>query len=139
MKKAIVLSCLDGLLRFFTLYLISDLSVSVYTESILSIIAAALLIAVYYAISHFTAKMTSFKNRPVFLILSLVTFLFLTFIWGIMVKFGAAEIHIFPQGTWDTGAGWSAIMLCAMLITASLIERSIMIFVSVYRRKSNEN
>lgn len=64
MKKAITLSCIDGILRFLTLFLIIDLSVSVYTDSIFSIIAALLFIAVYYVISHFIAKKVTSKKTP---------------------------------------------------------------------------
>lgn len=95
MKKAITLSCIDGILRFFTLFLIIDLSVSVYTDSIFSIIAALLFIAVYYVISHFIAKKVTSKKRPVFWISSLVAFILLLIIWGIAVRIGVAEIHIF--------------------------------------------
>lgn len=139
MKKAITLSSLDGLLRFFTLFLITDLSVSVYTESIFSIVAAAVFIAVYYVISHFVAKKISVITRPMFFVSSLAAFLLLLIIGGVTVKIGVAEIHIFPQRAWDTGTGWAAIMLCAVLVITSVIERSIMIFISIYRRKNNEN
>lgn len=64
MKKAITLSCIDGILRFFTLFLIIDLSVSVYTDCIFSLIAALLFIAVYYVISHFIAKKVTSKKTP---------------------------------------------------------------------------
>ncbi len=139
MKKVITGSCLDGILRFITLYFIIDLSVSVYTESIFSIVAVALLIAVYYVISHFIAKKIAIQTRPAFYISSLSVFLLLLFIWGITVKLGVAEIHIFPQGAWDTGTGWAAIMLCAVLVIVSVIERSVIIFISIYRRKKYEN
>ena len=139
MKKAITLSSLDGLLRFFTLFLITDLSMSVCTESVFSIIAAVLFIAIYYVISHFIAKKITVKNHPVFLISSLATFILLLVFWGIAIKLGIAEIHIFPQGAWNTGTGWAAIMLCAVLVIASVFERSIMTFISFYRRKNNEN
>ena len=139
MKKVFSLSFLDGLLRFSALFLITDLSVSVYTESIFSIFATALFIAVYYVISHFIAKKISVINRPMFFISSLAAFLLLLIIWGVTVKIGNAEAHIFPQGAWDTGTGWAAIMLCAVLIMASVIERSIIIFISVYRRRKNDN
>lgn len=139
MKKVITLSCIDGILRFFTLFLIIDLSVSVYTDSIFSIIAALLFIAVYYVISHFIAKKVTSKKRPVFLISSLVAFILLLIIWGIAVRIGVAEIHIFPRGAWDTGAGWAAIMLCTVLIIASVIERSILTLISVYGRRKNDS
>ena len=139
MKKIFSLSFLDGLLRFSALFLITDLSMSVYTESIISIIAAVLFIAIYYVISHFIAKKITVKNRPAFYISSLSVFLLLLFILGITVKLGAAEIHIFPQGAWDTGTGWAAIMLCAVLVIASAVERSVMIFISVYRRRKNDS
>lgn len=140
MKKAIALSCIDGILRFFTLFLIIDLSVSVYTDSIFSIIAALLFIAVYYVISHYIAKKVTLKRRPVFWISSLVAFILLLIIWGIIaVKIGVAEIHIFPRGAWDTGAGWAAIMLFTVLVIASVIERSILTLISVYGRKKNDS
>lgn len=139
MKKAITLSCIDGILRFFMLFLIIKLSVSVYTDSIFSIVAALLFIAVYYVISHFIAKKITSKKRPVFLITSLVAFIFLLIIWGIAVKVGVAEIHIFPRGAWDTGAGWAAIMLCTVLVIASVIERIILTLISVYRRKKYDS
>ena len=139
MKKAITLSCIDGILRFFTLFLIIGLSVSVYTDSIFSIIAALLFIAVYYVISHFIAKKITSKKRPVFLITSLVAFILLLIIWGIAVKIGVAEIHIFPREAWDTGAGWAAIMLCTVLVIASVIERIILTLISVYRRRKNDS
>lgn len=140
MKKAITLSCIDGILRFFTLFLIIDLSVSVYTDSIFSIIAALLFIAVYYVISHFIAKKVTSKKRPVFWISSLVAFILLLIIWGIIaVRIGVAEIHIFPRGAWDTGAGWAAIMLCTVLVIASVIERSILTLISVYGREKNDS
>lgn len=82
MKKAITLSCIDGILRFFTLFLIIDLSVSVYTDSIFSIVAALLFIAVYYVISHFIAKKITSKKRPVFWISSLVVFIFFAYYLG---------------------------------------------------------
>ena len=139
MKKATTLSCIDGILRFLTLYLISDLSLSVYTESLFSIIAAALFIVIYYIISHFIAKKIAIQSRPVFFISSLVAFIFLFIIWGIAVKIGVAEIHIFPRGAWDTGAGWAAIMLCTVLVIASVIERSILTLISVYGRRKNDS
>lgn len=139
MKKAITLSCIDGILRFFTLFLIIDLSVSVYTESLFSIIAAALFIVIYYIISHFIAKKVTSKKRPVFLISSLIAFILLLIICGIAVKIGVAEIHIFPRGAWDTGAGWAAIMLCTVLVIASVIERSILTLISVFGRRKNDN
>lgn len=139
MKKVITSSCLDGILRFITLYLIIDLSVSVYTESVFSIIAAVLFIAIYYVISHFITKKITVKTHPAFYISSLSVFLLLLFIWEITVKLGIAEMHIFPQEAWDTGTGWAVIILCAVLVIASVIERSIMIFISIYRRKNNEN
>lgn len=139
MKKATTLSCIDGILRFLTLYLISDLSLSVYTESLFSIIAAALFIVIYYIISHFIAKKIAIQSRPVFFISSLVAFIFLFIIWGIAVKIGVAEIHIFPRGAWDTGAGWAAIMLCTVLVIASVIERIILTLISVYRRRKNDS
>lgn len=70
-----------------------------------------------------------------FLISSLVAFILLLIIWGIAVRIGVAEIHIFPRGAWDTGAGWAAIMLCTVLIIASVIERSILTLISVYGRR----
>lgn len=139
MKKAITLSCIDGILRFLTLYLISDLSLSVYTESLFSIIAAALFIVIYYIISHFIAKKIAIQSRPVFFISSLVAFILLLIIWGIAVKIGVAEIHIFPRGAWDTGAGWAAIMLCTVLVIESVIERSISTLISVYGRRKNDS
>lgn len=139
MKKAITLSYIDGILRFFTLFLIIDLSMSVYTDSIFSIIAALLFIAVYYVISHFIAKKITSKKRPVYLISSLVAFFLLLIIWGIAVKISVAEIHIFPRGAWDTGAGWAAIMLCTVLVIASVIERSILTLISVFGRRKNDN
>lgn len=139
MKKVITLSSLDGLLRFFTLFLITDLSVSIYTESVFSIVAAALFIAVYYVISHFIAKKIAIQSRPVFLISSLAAFILLLVFWEITVKLGVAEIHIFPQGDWDMGTGWAAIMLCAVLVLATVIERSVFIFISVYRRRKNDS
>lgn len=139
MKKAIFISCIDGILRFFTLFLIIDLSVSVYTDSIFSIVAALLFIAVYYVISYFIAKKVTSKKRPVYLISSLVAFILLLIIWGIAVKISVAEIHIFSQGTWDTGAGWTAIMLCTVLVIASVIERIILTLISVYRRRKNDS
>ncbi len=139
MRKAITFSFIDGLLRFFTLFLITDLSVSVYTESIFSIIAAALLIAIYYIISHFIAKKVSIKSRHIFYFLSIAAFLFLFFIWIISIKTGVTSIHIFPQGNWDTGTGWAMLLLCTALVVASIIERCIMIFISAYRRKHNDS
>ncbi len=139
MKKAITLSCIDGILRFLTLYLISDLSLSVYTESLFSIIAAALFIVIYYIISHFIAKKIAIQSRPVFFISSLVAFILLLIIWGIAVKIGVAEIHIFPRGAWDTGAGWAAIMLCTVLVIESVIEKSILTLISVYGRRKNDS
>lgn len=139
MKKAIALSCIDGILRFFMLFLIIDLSVSVYTDSIFSIAAALLFIAVYYVISRFIAKKITSKKRPVFWISSLVAFILLLIIWGIAVKIGVAEIHIFPRGVWDTGAGWAAILLCTVLAIASVIERSILTLISVSGRRKNDN
>ncbi len=139
MKKAITLSCIDGIMRFFTLFLIIDLSVSVYTDSIFSIIAALLFIAVYYVISHFIAKKVTSKKRPVFWISSLVAFILLLIIWGIAVKISVAEIHIFHRGAWDTGTGWAAIMLCTVLVIASVIERIILTLISVYRRRKNDS
>ena len=139
MKKAITLSCIDGILRFLTLYLISDLSLSVYTESLFSIIAAALFIVIYYIISHFIAKKIAIQSHPVFFISSLVAFILLLIIWGIAVRISVAEIHIFPRGAWDTGAGWAAIMLCTVLVIASVIERSILTLISVYRRRKNDS
>lgn len=139
MKKAITLSCIDGILRFLTLYLISDLSLSVYTESLFSIIAAALFIVIYYIISHFIAKKIAIQSRPVFFISSLVAFILLLIIWGIAVRISVAEIHIFPRGAWDTGAGWAAIMLCTVLVIASVIERIILTLISVYRRRKNDS
>ncbi len=139
MKKTIILSCIDGILRFFTLFLIIDLSVSVYTDSIFSIIAALLFIAVYYVISHFIAKKVTSKKRPVFLITSLVAFILLLIIWEIAVRIGVTEIHIFPRGAWDTGTGWAAIMLCTVLVIASVIERIILTLISAYGRKHNDS
>lgn len=139
MKKAIFISCIDGILRFFTLFLTIDLSVSVYTDSIFSIVAALLFIAVYYVISYFIAKKVTSKKRPVYLISSLVAFILLLIIWGIAVKISVAEIHIFSRGTWDTGAGWTAIMLCTVLVIASVIERIILTLISVYRRRKNDS
>lgn len=139
MKKAITLSCIDRILGFFTLFLIIDLSVSVYTDSIFSIVVALLFIAVYYVISHLIAKKITSKKRPVFLITSLVAFILLLIIWGIAVKIGVAEIHIFPREAWDTGAGWAAIMLCTVLVIASVIEKSILTLISVYRRKKYDS
>lgn len=139
MKKAIFISCIDGILRFFTLFLIIDLSVSVYTDSIFSIVAALLFIAVYYVISYFIAKKVTSKKRPVYLISSLVAFILLLIIWGIAVKISVAEIHIFSRGTWDTGTGWTAIMLCTVLVIASVIERIILTLISVYRRRKNDS
>lgn len=139
MKKAITLSCIDGIMRFFTLFLIIDLSVSVYTDSIFSIIAALLFIAVYYVISRFIAKKITSKKRPVFWISSLVAFILLLIIWGIAVKIGVAEIHILPREAWDTGAGWAAILLCTVLAIASVIERSILTLISVSGREKNDS
>lgn len=97
MKKAITLSCIDGILRFLTLFLIIDLSVSVYTDSIFSIVAALLFIAVYYVISHFIAKKITSKKRPVFLITSLVAYILLLIIWGIASKSALRKYIFFPE------------------------------------------
>ena len=73
-----------------------------------------------------------------FWISSLVAFILLLIIWGIAVRIGVAEIHIFPRRAWDTGAGWAAIMLCTVLVIASVIERSILTLISVYGREKND-
>lgn len=74
-----------------------------------------------------------------YLISSLVAFILLLIIWGIAVKISVAEIHVFPRGAWDTGAGWAAIMLCTVLVIASVIERIILTLISVYRRRKNDS
>ena len=138
MNKTLLCASADGLVRFTVLFLISDLSQSIYTDSIFSIIVAALLIAIYYVFSHFTAKKVSIKSCHIFYILSLAVFLFLLFIWIISIKAGVTSIHIFPQGNWDTGTGWATLLLCTILVIASIIERTVMIILSTYRRKRND-
>lgn len=138
MEKVMTLAFFDGFMRAVTLFLIADFSLSIYSDNKLSLLVVALLILLYYVISHFISRKTNIKHYPVFYIFSLLPFLLFIFLWCVISKFGLT-MHLFPQYDWDAGAGWSMVMLCSLLVIASIIERIIMTLLALKRRKQNDN